>query len=175
MMTLDTVPYMLDPKRATRRHQGDEREMLTRFLEFQRDTVFWKLNGLTREQLVATHTPSGMSLLGLVKHLGYVERNWFQIRFLGLSLSVPWRAGKTDTSFRIDADESPALVLDFYLSEVQESRRILAAAESLDTPAQAGKPPRTLRWIMIHMIEETARHAGHADFMREFTDGQTGE
>jgi hypothetical protein len=174
-MTLDTVPYMLDPKRAMRRHNGDERELLTRFLEFQRDTVFWKLHGLTREQLVATHTPSGMTLLGLVKHLGYVERNWFQIRFVGRALWVPWRSKDPNADFRIDPDDTPESVLDFYLSEIQESRRILAAADSLDAMAQAGRPPRTLRWIMIHMIEETARHVGHADFMREFTDGQTGE
>ena len=174
-MTLDTVRYMLDPKRAERRQDGGERELLQAFLEFQRDTVFWKLNGLTREQLTATHTPSGMSLLGLVKHLAYVERNWFQIRFLGRDLSVPWRSGRPDTSFRVAPDDTAESVLDFYLSEIQESRRILAAADSLDTLAQDGKPPRSLRWIMTHMIEETARHVGHADFMREFTDGQTGE
>ena len=172
---LDTIRYMLDPDRAERRQAGGERELLEWFLEFQRDTLLWKLNGLTREQLTAMHTPSGMSLLGLLKHLAYVERNWFQIRFLGVPLSVPWRTDDPDADFRIEPDETAESVLDFYAREVGESRRILSDTRSLDELSQTGDPLRSMRWIMIHMIEETARHAGHADFMREFTDGQTGE
>lgn len=171
----DAASYMQDRDRLQRRESGGERLLLERFLEFQRDTLLWKASGLTREQLVTKHTPSGMSLLGVIKHMAYVERNWFQIRFLGLPLSVPWRSGDPDADFRIEPDESVQSVLDFFQREVAESRRILAAVDSLDTMAQAGNPPRSMRWILIHMIEETARHCGHADFMREFTDGQTGE
>ena len=174
-MVLDVSRYMRDPKRRQRAGSVGERELLERFLDFQRDTLIWKLGGLTREQLVATHTPSGMSLLGLVKHMAYVERNWFQIRLLTLPLTVPWRDGIPGSDFRIEPDETPESVLDFYLREVTESRRIYAEAESLDQIALHPDRRVSLRWIMIHMIEETARHCGHADFMREYTDGLTGE
>jgi uncharacterized damage-inducible protein DinB len=172
---LDTTPYMNDPERRQRRHDGSEREMLVAFLDFQRDTLLWKLSGLTDEQLCTPRTPSGMSLLGVVKHLAYVERNWFQSRFLGQGVYIPWRSGDDDGDFRIEADETPVSVLDFYRAEAEVSRSVVAATESLDTLSATGDPPRTLRWILIHMIEETARHVGHADLMREAIDGQTGE
>jgi uncharacterized damage-inducible protein DinB len=174
-MTTDATVYMRDPSRSPRREMGVERELLERFLDFQRDTVFWKASGLTDEQLRAPRTPSGMSLLGLVKHLGYVERNWFQARLLGRDVYIPWRRGDPGADFRIEADETPESVFGFYADEIAESRRIVAATDSLETEAVDVNRPVTLRWILIHMIEETARHAGHADLMREFTDGQTGE
>lgn len=175
MSMLDATQYMADLKRGQRNESASERELLARFLDFERDTVIWKLAGLTPEQLVTKHTPSGMSLLGLVKHLAYVERNWFQVRFLGRDLPIPWRNGDRFSDFRIEPDETPESVLEFYVREISESRRIYAETDSLDTLARDGQPKRTMRWIMVHMIEETARHCGHADFMREFTDGQTGE
>jgi hypothetical protein len=174
-MTTDAAGFMHDPERQHRREMGGERELLERFLDFQRDTVLWKVSGLTEEQLRVPRTPSGMSLLGLVKHLGYVERNWFQARLLGRDVYIPWRQGDRDGDFRIEADETPVSVFGFYADEIAESRRILAAIDSLETQAVDVNRPVTLRWILIHMIEETARHVGHADLMREFTDGQTGE
>lgn len=174
-MVFDATPFMQDPERRQRRQDGSEREQLTAFLDFQRDTLLWKLSGLTDGQLRERRTPSGMSLLGLVKHLAYVERNWFQARFLGRDLYVPWRAGDPGADFRIESDETPESVVRFYLDEVETSRGIVAAAASLDVVAVAGEPPRSLRWILVHMIEESARHCGHADFMRELADGQTGE
>jgi hypothetical protein len=83
--------------------------------------------------------------------------------------------GRPDADFRIEEDESVESVLGFYRAEIEESRRIVAAAESLDVRAVDVDRPVTLRWILIHMIEETARHVGHADLLRETTDGQTGE
>jgi uncharacterized damage-inducible protein DinB len=174
-MAIDTTVYMRDPSRSLRREMGGERELLERFLDFQRDTLLWKASGLTEEQLLAPRTPSGMSLLGLVKHLAYVERNWFQSRFLGRDVYVPWRRGNPGADFRIEADETPASVFELYADEIAESRRIVAATDSLETLAVDVNRPVTLRWILIHMIEETARHVGHADLMREATDGQTGE
>jgi uncharacterized damage-inducible protein DinB len=171
----DATQYMQDRERLQRRGNCDERELLARFLDFERDTLLWKASGLTEEQLRKPLTPSGMSLLGLVKHLAYVERNWFQSRFLGLDVYIPWRQGDEDGDFRIEADETPESVFAFYRAEIEESRRILAATDSLDTMAKDPHRPVTLRWILIHMIEETARHVGHADLMREATDGQTGE
>jgi uncharacterized damage-inducible protein DinB len=172
---IDASRFMRDPERLQRRGNGDERELLERFLDFERDTLLWKASGLSEEQLRKPLTPSGMSLLGLVKHLAYVERNWFQMRFLGLDVYIPWRRGDPDGDFRIEADESPESVFAFYRAEIEESRRILAATASLDAIAADANRPVTMRWILIHMIEETARHVGHADLMREATDGQTGE
>jgi uncharacterized damage-inducible protein DinB len=148
--------------------------MLAAFLDFQRDTLIWKLSGLTEEQLRKSWTPSGNSLLGLVKHLAYVERSWFQRRFMGQEVYIAWHDAP-DADFRIEPDETPESILDFYVAEVEQSRRITAEATSLDTIARRPDRPVSLRWILIHMIEETARHVGHADIMRELTDGQTGE
>src|SRR5687768_16606741 len=104
---------MQDPQRRQRQTSGDEREVLERFLDFERDTLLWKVSGLTEEQLRTKRTPSGMSLLGLVKHLAYVERNWFQFRFLGQKVSIPWRSGDREGDFRIEPDESPETVVGF--------------------------------------------------------------
>lgn len=166
---------MADADRATRPAAGSEKELLEAFLDFQRDTLLWKVSGLTDEQLRKAWTPSGMSLLGLVKHLAYVERNWFQNRFLMRDLPVAWSEDDPDGDFRIEPDETGASIVAFYRAEVAASKQIVAEAESLDTIAQHPKRPHSLRRIIVHMIEETARHAGHADLMREFTDGQTGE
>lgn len=171
----DARQYMQDPERLQRRGNGSERELLERFLDFERDTLLWKASGLSEEQLRKPLTPSGMSLLGLIKHLAYVERNWFQMRFLGLDVYIPWRQDDPDGDFRIEPDETPESVFTLYRGEIEESRRIVAATDSLETVALDPNRPVTMRWILIHMIQETARHAGHADLMREATDGQTGE
>jgi uncharacterized damage-inducible protein DinB len=171
----DASRYMQDAERRQRRGNGDERELLERFLDFERDTLLWKASGLTEQQLRKPLTPSGMSLLGLVKHLAYVERNWFQFRFLGQTVYIPWRQGDPDGDFRIEPDEKPESIFALYRGEIEESRRIVAATDSLETVAVDPDRPVTMRWILIHMIEETARHAGHADLMRELTDGKTGE
>ena len=175
MTTFNTAPYMQDPERRQRRTDGDERAMLAAFLDFQRDTLLWKLSGLSEEQLRKSWTPSGNSLLGLVKHLAYVERSWFQRRFMGLDVFIAWHGDDPDADFRIEPDESPEAVFEFFVAEVEQSRRIASEAPSLDTIARRPDRPVSLRWILIHMIEETARHVGHADLMRELTDGQTGE
>jgi uncharacterized damage-inducible protein DinB len=172
---LDATPYMQDPERRQRRSAGAERELLVAFLDFQRDTLLWKVSGLGEEQLRTPRTPSGMSLLGLVKHLAYVERSWFQRRFLGRDVYIPWRSGDPDGDFRIEPDDTAKSMVTFYKAEIDQSRQITAKTDSLDTLAADADRPVSLRWIMIHMIEETARHVGHADIMREMTDGQTGE
>lgn len=174
-MPFDATRFMQDPERGQRRGAGSEKELLAAFLDFERDTLLWKLHGLTEEQLREHSTPSGATLLGLVKHLAYVERNWFRIRFLGEPLTVPWRDGDPGGDFRVGPEETAETVASFYLSEVEQSRRIVAEADSLDRLARNALPNGSLRWILIHMIEETARHNGHADLLRELTDGQTGE
>lgn len=161
--------------RQVRPDGGPEKELLEAFLNFQRDTLLWKVSGLTDAQLTREKTPSGATLLGLVKHMAYVERNWFQIRFMGRPLTVPWRSGDPGGDFRIEPHETGADIIAFYRAEVAESQRIVAAAPSLETLARDSERPHTLRRILVHMIEETARHNGHADVLRELTDGQTGE
>src|SRR5262249_1666322 len=102
----DTVAYMQDPERRQRREMGGERDLLIRFLDFQRDTMLWKVSGLEREQLTAPRTPSGLSLLGIVKHLGYVERSWFQRRFMGRDVYIAWRGVDPGADFAIGDDET---------------------------------------------------------------------
>ena len=156
---------------------GGEREMLAGFLDFQRATLLWKLEGLDDEQLRRAMVPSGTSLLGLVKHLAYVERSWFQGVWDGQEVSFPWTKEDPDADWRIEPDETTGDVLALYRADCDRSRQIVAAASSLD---EAVHHPRwkedvSRRWIMVHMIEETARHVGHADILREQIDGATGE
>ena len=160
---------------------ADERTMLTGFLDWQRAVTERKLDGLTKEEATRAMTGSGLSVLGVVQHLAWVERSWFQFRFAGEDVELVGVGGpSTDRSeqFRLDPGDSAASVLRFYRDEVEQARRITDAAESLDQLAL--RPSRdfgtvSLRWILVHMIEETARHNGHLDLMRESIDGRIGD
>ncbi len=157
---------------------GGERDMLAGFLDFHRATLLWKLEGLDDEQLRRAMVPSGTSLLGLVKHLAYVERSWFQGVWAGQEVTFPWTPEDPDADWRIEPDETTEDVLALYRGECDRSREIVAATTSLD---EAVTHPRrrewtmNRRWILVHMVEETARHVGHADILREQLDGATGE
>ena len=125
--------------------------------------------------------PSGWSLLGMVKHLAYVERSWFRTRLAGEPAGpVPWTKEDPDADFRIEPGETNEDILGFYREECAHSREVAAKASlddlAVEWPAdrQSEKRP-TLRWIYVHMIEETARHAGHLDVVRELIDGKTGD
>lgn len=152
--------------------------MLSAFLDFHRATLLWKLQGLSDEELRRPMVPSGNSLLGIVKHIGYVEDSWFQRGFLGgQGIPVPWTEEDPDADFRIEPDETTQDILDFYRRQVEASREAIRGA-SPDDPAREPRSQAqhiTLRWILLHMIEETARHNGHADILREQIDGATGE
>ena len=144
------------------------------FLDHHRATLVWKLDGVSDEDLRRPMVPSGTSLLGMVKHLAYVERGWFQGTFAGREVSFPGTKEDPDADFRIEPDESTQDIIDLYNQECEISRQIVAAA-SLDDMAQRTKrSDHSLRWILVHMIEETARHNGHADILREMIDGTTG-
>jgi uncharacterized damage-inducible protein DinB len=119
--------------------------------------------------------PSGTSLLGLVKHLAYVERWWFQEVWAGQPATYPFSETDPDADWRIEPDETTEGVLGLYRGECARSREIVAAAPSLDEVAHHPRRKLTRRWILVHMIEETARHNGHADILREQLDGATGE
>jgi uncharacterized damage-inducible protein DinB len=155
---------------------GDEKTMLSAFLDRYRETIIWKLDGLTKAQAVERLVPSATTLLGIVKHLAYVERIWFQLRFAGEAVTFPWKKEEDDQDpeFRIEPADTIASVTALYRQEIARSREIVDRA-SLDDLSKSTPQPRSLRWIMIHMIEETARHAGHADILRELTDGSIGQ
>jgi hypothetical protein len=133
-----------------------------------------KLDGLDEQRLRKPVLPSGLSLLGLVKHLTQVEQGWFAIDFGGSAEPVIY--DDEESGFRVgDGDTADSLVAA-YLTACQRSREIVAAAQSLDMSVPNERRGSVdLRWILIHMIEETARHNGHADVIRELIDGTIGD
>ncbi len=164
-------------------HAG-ERESLTAFLDFQRGTMLRKVAGLSKEQLGRVGVPpSGLTLAGLLKHLALVEDSWFQEVFLGRPMPEPWTGvaweDDDDWDFHSAPRDEPAELVEWYSAAVRRSRDVVAGAESLDQlsvePIQREGRPFSLRWIVLHLVEQTARHAGHADLLREALDGQTGE
>jgi len=156
----------------------DEGETLEGFLDWYRAVVERKVDGLSLDQATAIMTPSGLCPLGVVKHLGWVERGWFREIFLGDDVDVIDMDGDNSAEFEITPDDTIEAVLAFYRAEVEQARRVVAGATSLDALSARATSFRehvSLRWIMVHMLEETARHAGHLDLMRETIDGQTGD
>lgn len=154
---------------------GSEKELLESFLDYHRATLLWKIDGLSSADLKRSMTPSGLSLLGLVKHLAYVERSWFQAVFAGDDVPFPWSDADPDADWRIEGEDDAPSIRALYDGETERSRRIVAAASLDDLARGRSREPVSLRWIMVHMIEETARHNGHADLMRESIDGAVGE
>ena len=123
-------------------------------------------------------TPTGMSALGVVKHLGWVERGWFREIFAGEDVEAIDVDGDNAAEFAIGDDDTVESVIAFYRAEVEQARRVLRDTPSLDDLSSRQTSFReqvSLRWIMVHMLEETARHAGHLDLMRERIDGQVGD
>lgn len=166
----------LTDRRATPPVDADELGTLTTQLDFYRETLLMKVSELKEEQLVEQHVPSKTTLLGLVKHLANVERWWFRTVFAGEAVRPIWLEKGPDSDFIIEKGEIAAEIIRMYRQEVDRARRIVAKAGSLDERARyPEKADHTLRWILCHMIAETARHCGHADILREQTDGQTGE
>jgi uncharacterized damage-inducible protein DinB len=156
-----------------------ERAALEGWLDFHRETLLLKCQGLTGEQLVKRAVaPSSLSLLGLVRHMAEVERSWFRRRL----------AGQAGLGFLYCSDEAPDGDFDFAgASEAEadfatftrecELARQAAEGRSLDDTFWHASREETidLRWVYLHMIEEYARHNGHADFLREQIDGVTGD
>lgn len=166
----------VDRRRAPR--AADERTMLEAWLEYHRATLAMKCDGLSADQLRSRAVPpSTLSLLGLVRHMADVERSWFG-RVLAKEDVTPLYYsdddpdGDFDNVDTADVDEAFAT----WHEECELARTRLAAAPSLDvTGFRRNGDEVTLRWILVHMIEEYARHNGHADLLRERLDGATGE
>jgi hypothetical protein len=153
---------------------GDERVLLCAMVDYQRAVLLRKVGGLDEEDLRRTMTPSGLTLLGLVKHLAYVERYWFQEVFAGETVTMPWSDDDPNADWRPEPGESSQEIVALYLGEAERSRQIAAAA-GLETMSAHPDVPVSLRWLLLHMLEELARHLGHADLMRERIDGATGD
>jgi len=168
---LELVP---DDPRIDPPPSAPEKEMLAAWLDYHRDTALMKCEGLSDEELRHPMVVSGTNMLGIIKHLAYVERWWFQEVFSAQDPEFPWSDEDPDAEFRIADGESASAVFDFYRSECSKSRAIAAEANP-DDIARHSKSERSLRWIFMHMIEETARHNGHLDILREMIDGTTGE
>jgi Protein of unknown function (DUF664) len=157
--------------------QAAERELLTGFLDWYRAVIERKVTGLSRDDAIRIMTPTGLSPLGIVKHLGDIEQSWFRERFAGEQIETPWSDDDPYAVFRIEPDESVPSIVAFYRGSAEQSRRVVAEAslEDLSIGASPFYGRVSLRWILVHMIEETARHAGHLDLMREQIDGKTGD
>ncbi|GAA1565697.1 DinB family protein [Kribbella sancticallisti] len=172
MSTPDPADFRQDPPQT-----GDERAMLRGFLAFQRGTLLWKAAELTGEQLAATKVePSTMSLLGVLRHTAEVERYWYQIcldqRPIELEL---WTPADWDGDFNLADATRAEQDLAAFKATIQTSDEIVESYPLDHIFKRAGRDSEhSVRWLYLHMIEEYARHNGHADLLRERTDGMTG-
>jgi uncharacterized damage-inducible protein DinB len=166
--------------RARPDQNANELEILTGWLEHHRGILMWKCEGLTTEQLRRRAVPpSTLSLLGLVRHMAEVERGWFQQVFLGEDVADLYdRSADEDADFNDFDQADPEEAFSAFERECTTSRQVVAQAAGLDVlskrPSERTGRPFSLRWIVTHMIEEYARHNGHADLLRERVDGSTG-
>ena len=155
---------------------ADERTTLNSFLEWQRITLNQKCDGLTKEQLrERSAPPSTLSLLGLVRHMADVERGWFQRTLAGEDVPAIYysdtdRDGEFDNVDTADVEDA----FTKWQAQCERSRQIASEHELEDTGRHSSGEMHSLRWILIHMIEEYSRHNGHADLLRERIDGAVG-
>jgi uncharacterized damage-inducible protein DinB len=155
---------------------GAERSQLEQWLDWHRATVHVKCAGLAEEHAWTAPLPASplVSMGGIVNHLVWVERNWFRRVMAGGQYEVPWSDADPDADFRQVGDETLVDALARYSAECATSREI-AAGLDLDALGERRGEPVSLRWVYLHMIEETARHNGHLDAIRELLDGAVGE
>lgn len=162
-----------------------ERPMLLNFLNFYRDTLEWKAGGLTDAQARATPiAPSDLSIMGLIRHMAEVERNWFRRWMAGDATATPLYYDERDRDGDLHPGPNDTLAgsIAAWRAEIADANDITARFHSLDTPSrkisdregEKGWQPN-LRWVLIHMIEEYARHCGHADLIRQRIDGTVGD
>jgi hypothetical protein len=151
-----------------------ERETLTGALDWYRAVVANKVDGLSLADATRIMTPTGLSPLGVVKHLTWVEAGWFRDTFAD---QYEGQEESSEESFRIGPDDTVESIVAAYEEECERSRRTVRAAASLDDLSALEAHVYgyvSLRWVLVHMLEETAHHVGHLDIMREHIDGRTG-
>lgn len=154
-----------------------ERAGLSEFLNMQRDALINKVQGVSEEDARRATTVSSLSLLSLIKHSAIWERRWFQVIVAGRSVPNEWPEVQTeeaDPTFQLTADDTVETLVAYYRHQIAASQEIL---DNFDLESPCVWPEMAhvnLRWVALHMIEETARHAGHADIIREAIDGSRG-
>ena len=154
--------------------RGDERTTLIGFLQHERELVPWKVRDASDRVLGSVSTPTGLTLHGIVRHLENVERWWFRDVFAGQKdLSYDWTEDDPDGEWHVPEDVAMADLLAAYARETALCDEVMAAAPSLNVVSEHRDV--SLRWIVVHLIEETARHLGHIDLLREQADGEVGE
>lgn len=163
-------------------YEADEATQLNGFLDYHRATLLQKTDGLDAQQLATTHPPSTMTLGGMLKHLALVEDNWFSVFLHGNDEVEPWASvdweADVDWDWHSASDDDPEELRRLLTDTVDRCRGLVAGVplEQLSVRRLSRvDQPVTLRWIVLHMIEEYARHNGHADLIRESIDGATGE
>jgi uncharacterized damage-inducible protein DinB len=144
--------------------------MARTWLTHLRESAIFKLEDLDADQLRWRPTPDANSLGAIVVHLGYAERLWVRVFFAGQAMDMTWRQHMFELPDGWTVDE----VVAFYRAETTAADAVLDAASSFDLAAASEARPTTLRWVVTHVIEETARHVGHMDITRELLDGRTG-
>ncbi|HEX2038726.1 MAG TPA: DinB family protein [Acidimicrobiales bacterium] len=154
---------------------GGEKESLHVSLDRHRDVVLWKLEGLGDDELRQPFTPSGTNLLGLVKHLAAVEYGWFCLTFGRETEPLPFDEEDENADLRVEPDESTEDVVAFYGRARAAADAVIHELDVEATGTAWTGETVSLRWVLIHMIEETARHAGHMDIGRELLDGAVGD
>jgi uncharacterized damage-inducible protein DinB len=172
MKPVPKLPFTAPIERVGPNRLAGERETLAGQLDFHRATVLHKLEGLNDEQLRRQMTGSGLCLLGLVKHLAGTEQGWFLKIYAGLDepdLFDP------DGEFRVEQDETTDGLVGLYVRTCERAREVVAGGALDDVVTTPWGAPCNLRAILAHMIQETARHNGHADIIREAIDGTTGQ
>lgn len=161
--------------------QADERTMLLAFLDFYRAALLDRAWGLDAAQLQQTLPPSSLSIGGLLSHMAMVEYTWFKVRLDGEDMheifaSLDWEADR-DAEMALSSTMSVDELVALYRDAIADSDARITAADSLDqlSVVEREGEPWNLRWILIHMVEEYARHCGHADLIRESIDGDVCE
>jgi uncharacterized damage-inducible protein DinB len=160
---------------------ADERSTLTAFLDYERATLLGKAEGLSAEQLRTPLPTSTLTLGGLLKHLALVEDDWIQVDFLGGPPVEPWASAPFDDDrdweFHSAGHDDPDQLRALYVAACERTRRVVAEHDLDDLSVGANRQGQhwSLRWILTHLVEETARHNGHADLLREAIDGSVGE
>ncbi|HEY9328824.1 MAG TPA: DinB family protein [Streptomyces sp.] len=150
---------------------ADEKTTLLTFLDYLRESVLAKAAGVSEPAVRTAGVPSGTSLLRLIKHLTATELNWFVWAYDGAD-GEPWNDEGV-----VSADDTASDLADAYRAAIVRANEVVLACTDLDRPGARSlreTPPPSMRWVLVHMIEETARHAGHADILREQIDGSTG-
>jgi uncharacterized damage-inducible protein DinB len=175
-MTSTAVPDPVEPARST-----SERDTLVEFLDWYRAVLIRKSDGLTPDELGATLGRSTLTVGRLIRHMTFVEHHWFHHAFLGNEYLEPWASAPWDHDADWEMTTANGLGFDQLRADFDaactRSREIVAAVGDLKTIAALSSHDRdvSLRWILVHMIEEYARHCGHADLLRESIDGRVGD